>query len=156
DFRSSLTRMLTQARQDAGAVGADGPGRPIARAAVEHALEVAAPAALARAEVREAAWNCVIERPDYFVLAHGRLKTDRGTQLVAFPHQLETVNAVLGRLCGQAIVADEVGLGKTLIGALLTLEMLERRSEANVLILTPANLVGQWLAEFRRFFGLDL
>lgn len=156
EFRSILKRTMTQLRQDAGAIGSHTLAGLIGSTAAARVLEVAKPAPLARAQVREAAWNCVIERPDYFVLAHGRLRTHRGKQLLAFPHQLATVNAIFGRFCGQAIVADEVGLGKTLIGALLAFETLERHPETTVLILTPANLVKQWLDEFRLFFGFDL
>ena len=70
------------------------------------------------------------------------------------PHQLRAAAAALRRMRGRAILADEVGLGKT-IEALLVLSELRLRGLAErVLVLVPAGLVGQWQEELDRKFGL--
>ena len=71
------------------------------------------------------------------------------------PHQLRAAAAALRRMRGRAILADEVGLGKT-IEALLVLSELRLRGLAErALVLVPAGLVGQWREELDRKFGLD-
>lgn len=70
------------------------------------------------------------------------------------PHQLRAAAAALRRMRSRAILADEVGLGKT-IEALLVLSELRLRGLAErVLVLVPAGLVGQWQEELDRKFGL--
>ena len=76
----------------------------------------------------------------------------RGFQLHAYQEQ--TVRHVLRRLGGRALLADEVGLGKT-IEALCILKELDLRGLARrVLILTPATLVTQWIEELETKFQL--
>ena len=105
-----------------------------------------------RANIREAAWEFVESAPDHFLFALARMEKGRGP----FCHQIETVKTALETYGGTAIVADEVGLGKTIVGCLLAMEILATTPEANVLILVPANLIQQWCSEFLDFFGIDL
>ena len=71
------------------------------------------------------------------------------------PHQLRAAASALRRMRGRAILADEVGLGKT-IEALLVLSELRLRGLAEqVLLLVPAGLVGQWQEELDRKFGVE-
>ncbi len=131
--------------------GAD-PRESIQAAEVERKLMEAAPGSVQQARIAEAAWNFVVDHSSVFLLSLGRMQKGE----VPFPHQILTTKSILEVYGGTAIVADEVGLGKTLIGALLVFEILERRVDAKVLILTPANLLKQWVDEFDRFFGFDL
>ena len=71
-----------------------------------------------------------------------------------FPHQVGAVRTVLGRMRGRAILADEVGLGKTIEAGLVLSELYLRRLAARTLILVPAGLVGQWAEELDRKFAL--
>jgi len=73
-----------------------------------------------------------------------------------YEHQIETVERVLREMRGRAILADEVGLGKT-IEALLILRELEMRGLVRrVLILVPAPLATQWKEELEtKFFQKD-
>ena len=70
------------------------------------------------------------------------------------PHQIETVRKVLRYFHGRVLLADEVGLGKTIEAALLLREYLLRGLIRRVLILTPAPLTGQWRDELSGKFGL--
>jgi len=70
------------------------------------------------------------------------------------PHQLETAKRVLNEMGGRAILADEVGLGKTIEAGLILKEYLLRGLVKKALILVPASLVLQWVRELNTKFGI--
>lgn len=70
------------------------------------------------------------------------------------PHQTETARRVLHEMRGRAILADEVGLGKTIEAGLVLKEYLVRGLVRRVLILVPASLVLQWVRELNGKFGI--
>jgi SNF2 family DNA or RNA helicase len=70
------------------------------------------------------------------------------------PHQIETVRRVLRHFRGRVLLADEVGLGKTIEACLLLREYLLRGMVRRVLILVPAPLVSQWQEELTAKFDL--
>lgn len=70
------------------------------------------------------------------------------------PHQVETARKVLQELHGRAILADEVGLGKTIEAGLIMKEYLLRGLARKVLVLTPASLVLQWTRELNEKFRI--
>ncbi len=55
---------------------------------------------------------------------------------------------------GRAILADEVGLGKTIEAGLILKEYMIRGLVQKVLILVPASLVLQWVRELNQKFGI--
>lgn len=73
------------------------------------------------------------------------------------PHwyQTETVRKVLRQYRGRVLLADEVGLGKTIEAGMVVKEYLLRGMAERVLILCPASLVGQWRDEMGGKFGID-
>ncbi len=71
-----------------------------------------------------------------------------------FDYQLQTVSTVLRRMRGRAILADEVGLGKTIEAGLVLSELRIRGLARRVLVVTPAGLVDQWREELERKFAL--
>ena len=71
-----------------------------------------------------------------------------------FPYQLEAAGRALRHMQGRAILADEVGLGKTIEAGLVLSELRLRGLAARVLVLVPAGLVGQWREELERKFAL--
>lgn len=71
-----------------------------------------------------------------------------------FDYQLRTAQTVLRRMRGRAILADEVGLGKTIEAGLILSELRMRGLADRTLVLTPAGLVEQWRDELERKFGL--
>ena len=76
----------------------------------------------------------------------------RRARVVRYPHQLKAAGEIVERLEGSALLADEVGLGKT-IEAGLVLEELAARGEAQlILILCPAGLLAQWQDELATKF----
>lgn len=70
-------------------------------------------------------------------------------------HQSEGALRILRDFNGTALLADEVGLGKTITAGMVLKEFIARGLISRVLILTPPSLVDQWLAELRTKFNLD-
>jgi SNF2 family DNA or RNA helicase len=75
-------------------------------------------------------------------------------QLTPLPHQLLTAQRVIQDMQGRAILADEVGLGKTIEAGLIVKEYLVRQLIERVLILVPASLVLQWVRELNQKFNI--
>ncbi|MDQ0156409.1 DEAD/DEAH box helicase [Robertmurraya andreesenii] len=73
-------------------------------------------------------------------------------QLTPLPHQLEVAKQVVENMNGKAILADEVGLGKTIEAGLILKEYMIRGLVKKVLILVPASLVTQWASELTSKF----
>jgi SNF2 family DNA or RNA helicase len=71
------------------------------------------------------------------------------------PYQIGGALEILRDLNGSALLADEVGLGKTITSALVVKECLVRGFAKKVLILTPPSLVDQWVQEMKEKFELD-
>ncbi len=74
--------------------------------------------------------------------------------LTPFPHQIEAAQQVLTEMHGKAILADEVGLGKTIEAGLILKEYMIRGLVKKALILVPASLVIQWTKELNQKFGI--
>lgn len=70
-------------------------------------------------------------------------------------YQVEAVRKVLKQFRGRVLLADEVGLGKTIEAGMALKEYLMRGMVEKVLILTPASLVGQWREEMAVKFGIE-
>ena len=70
-------------------------------------------------------------------------------------YQVETVRKVLKQYRGRVLLADEVGLGKTIEAGMVVKEYMLRGMAERVLILTPASLVGQWCEEMAEKFSID-
>ncbi|MGN7390405.1 DEAD/DEAH box helicase [Bacillus safensis] len=70
-------------------------------------------------------------------------------------HQLEVARRVVEEMNGKAILADEVGLGKTVEAGLIIKEYMIRGLAKKILILVPASLVSQWVQELRTKFYID-
>ena len=73
-------------------------------------------------------------------------------------HQLAVIRRVLQDSVPKYLLADEVGLGKTVEAGLIIREhVLEKKKEARVVVVVPKNLIGQWRQELEdRFFLGDL
>ncbi|RKQ37776.1 DEAD/DEAH box helicase [Oceanobacillus halophilus] len=67
-------------------------------------------------------------------------------------HQINAAEQVIESMNGRAILADEVGLGKTIEAGLILKEYMIRGLVKNALILVPASLVNQWVRELHEKF----
>ena len=70
-------------------------------------------------------------------------------------YQVESVRKVLRQFRGRVLLADEVGLGKTIEAGMVLKEYLLRGMAERILILTPATLVGQWQEEMLTKFDVE-
>ena len=68
-------------------------------------------------------------------------------------HQIQTALHVLNNFSHRALLADEVGLGKTIEAGIIIKEYLVRKLVTKVLILAPATLKFQWQEELRSKFS---
>ena len=71
-------------------------------------------------------------------------------------HQVETARTVLQQMRGRALLADEVGLGKTIEAGLVLSELMLRGLVRSVLVLTPPSLVAQWRGELLNKFAIEV
>jgi superfamily II DNA or RNA helicase len=76
------------------------------------------------------------------------------SQIDILPFQLEPALAIVRGLAARILIADEVGLGKTVQAGLIVAETLERTGDARVLVVCPAALREQWAEELACRFGL--
>ena len=87
-------------------------------------------------------------------LAHSDLRGLTGGRTSLIPHQLYIAHEVANRYAPRVLLADEVGLGKTIeAGLILHHQLLTERAQ-RVLIVVPENLLHQWLVEMLRRFNL--
>ncbi len=79
---------------------------------------------------------------------HGRIDPN--------PHQIHAVIFALGRVReGGCILADEVGLGKTIEAGLVIVQLMAEGAR-RVLIIVPKSLQGQWQLELYTLFGIEV
>src|SRR5690348_3947281 len=100
------------------------------------------------------AWVELRREAERIALAPGfeRLITLDANTIKELPHQIEVARRVLRQMGGRAILADEVGLGKTIEASIIYKELAIRGLARRALILTPASLVGQWQGELEEKF----
>ncbi len=80
--------------------------------------------------------------------------TLRGVELL--PYQIETVRRVLRVLRGRALLADEVGLGKTVEALMVLREYQLRGMVRRALVLAPPALTRHWRGEFESKAGIEV
>ena len=83
------------------------------------------------------------------------LASQRGAKIDPNPHQIDAVVFALSRIAdGGCILADEVGLGKTIEAGLVISQLLAEGAR-RVLLVTPKPLLGQWKQELYALFGIE-
>src|SRR3989440_9991078 len=99
-------------------------------------------------------WYELRREAEHVALVPGfdRLITLGGHAIKELPHQIDVAQRVLRQMGGRAILADEVGLGKTIEASIIYRELAIRGLARRTLILTPASLVGQWQGELEEKF----
>ena len=115
-------------------------------------------AAMQKPPDSDGGWHGLRERFAHLGLAQGF------DELLCLPHlrgietfwyQVETVRKVLKQFRGRVLLADEVGLGKTVEAGMVLKEYLLRGIIDSVLVLVPASLVGQWREELETKFDIS-
>lgn len=107
-----------------------------------------------------------VERSDWYELRQDILRMQAaisghplkglmGARVDIIEHQLYIAHEVGKRLAPRVLLADEVGLGKTIEAGLIIHQQLLTGKAERVLILVPDSLQYQWMIEMRRRFNLD-
>ncbi|MFH7764537.1 RNA polymerase-associated protein RapA [Acinetobacter sp. BSP-28] len=78
-----------------------------------------------------------------------------GARVGLIPHQLYIAHEVGQRFAPRVLLADEVGLGKTIEAGLIIHQQLKTARSERILILVPDSLQYQWMIEMRRRFNLQ-
>ena len=78
------------------------------------------------------------------------------SSVVPLAHQLYALNRAMSQHRIRYLLADEVGLGKTIEAGLILRELTLRGMAKRVLVVAPKGLVSQWQAEMRLHFGEKL
>ena len=93
--------------------------------------------------------NCILSVNDTWgVFSRSRINL--------FPHQLWVCKRVLESWPTRWLVADDVGLGKTIEAGLILTPLLSSGRVKRLLILAPASLVDQWQSRMRELFDIRL
>jgi len=77
-----------------------------------------------------------------------------GARIQLLPHQLYIASETARRYAPRVLLADEVGLGKTIEAGLIIHQQLITGRASRVLIIVPDSLIHQWLVEMLRRFNL--
>jgi ATP-dependent helicase HepA len=78
-----------------------------------------------------------------------------GPRIGLIPHQLYIASEVASRFAPRVLLADEVGLGKTIEAGLILHQQLQTGRAERVLIIVPEALTFQWFVEMIRHFNLQ-
>jgi SNF2 family DNA or RNA helicase len=76
------------------------------------------------------------------------------SRVTLLPHQLWVCKKVFERWPARMLIADDVGLGKTIEAGLILWPLLSKETVRRVLILCPSSLTGQWQYRLRTMFDL--
>ena len=105
--------------------------------------------------IRPARWRRACRELLSRGFSEGDLCAVAGAHIDLLPHQLEPAIAVIrGHGC-RLLLADDVGLGKTIQAGIVIAELRARGAADRVLILTPAGLREQWAEELSQRFDVQ-
>ncbi|MEQ8189434.1 MAG: helicase-related protein, partial [Candidatus Eremiobacterota bacterium] len=76
-----------------------------------------------------------------------------GSNLIPLPHQLNALSEAMSGDTVRFLLADEVGLGKTIEAGMIFKELKIRNLVKRVLIAAPKGLILQWIAEMKKHFA---
>lgn len=82
----------------------------------------------------------------------GGLLSSLASGVIPLPHQLHVLNRAMERNTIRYILADEVGLGKTIEAGMVIKELKARGLIQRILVVCPTGLVTQWASEMQEKF----
>lgn len=86
---------------------------------------------------------------------HEVIYSMEAAQIDFYPYQFKPVMKLISAPTERLILADEVGLGKTIEAALIWLELQARRQAKRLLVICPNSLAEKWRKELRHKFLID-
>ena len=116
-------------------------------------------------QAKDRLFSAQIDRSEHFALRYqtllhqqaqfqSPLRGLRGNRAGLIPHQLHIAQEVGNRINPRVLLADEVGLGKTIEAGMILQNQLFAEKVQRVLIIVPETLQHQWLVEMLRRFNL--
>ncbi|MFX1240628.1 MAG: SNF2-related protein [Promethearchaeota archaeon] len=84
-----------------------------------------------------------------------QIKCITNSRLTLMPHQINVTHRLAEEFFPRIILADEVGLGKTIEAGIYIKEMISRDLAERILIIVPASLLKQWAFEMSNKFNLE-
>lgn len=116
-------------------------------------------------QAKDRLFSSQIDRSEHFALRYqtllhqqaqfqSPLRGLRGNRASLIPHQLHIAQEVGNRINPRVLLADEVGLGKTIEAGMILQNQLFAEKVQRVLIIVPETLQHQWLVEMLRRFNL--
>ena len=116
-------------------------------------------------QAKDRLFSSQIDRSEHFALRYqtllhqqaqfqSPLRGLRGNRADLIPHQLHIAQEVGNRINPRVLLADEVGLGKTIEAGMILQNQLFAEKVQRVLIIVPETLQHQWLVEMLRRFNL--
>ena len=87
-------------------------------------------------------------------LAQSPIRGLEGARIAQLQHQIYIATEATRRLHPRVLLADEVGLGKTIEAGLILHKQLLTQQVSRVLVMVPSALLHQWLVEMLRKFNL--
>lgn len=116
-------------------------------------------------QAKDRLFSAQIDRSSHFALRYrtlchqqaqfqSPLRGLRGIRAGLIPHQLHIASEVGNRVNPRVLLADEVGLGKTIEAGMILQNQLFAEKIQRVLIIVPETLQHQWLVEMLRRFNL--
>ena len=116
-------------------------------------------------QAKDRLFSSQIDRSEHFALRYqtllhqqaqfqSPLRGLRGNRAGLIPHQLHIAQEVGNRVNPRVLLADEVGLGKTIEAGMILQNQLFTEKVQRVLIIVPETLQHQWLVEMLRRFNL--
>jgi len=116
-------------------------------------------------QAKDRLFSAQIDRSEHFALRYqtllhqqaqfqSPLRGLRGNRAGLIPHQLHIAQEVGNRVNPRVLLADEVGLGKTIEAGMILQNQLFAEKVQRVLIIVPETLQHQWLVEMLRRFNL--
>ncbi len=140
-------------------VGADSHHQPVSICEIEldHTLRLSRPVdRLLSGIIDKPKWFELrnLTRKNYYHITASQMYGLIGTRTSLLPHQLYIANEVAKRHAPRVLLADEVGLGKTIEAGLIIHQQLRTERASRIFIVVPETLTHQWLVEMLRRFNL--
>ena len=129
------------------------PAKPSPKKPETEAIESAKPAELTPGDLRSRVWSFIQHAPSR---PHGGERVGEATSaVIPWPHQVRAFERLYRDWPPKLLIADEVGLGKTIqAGMLLRQAWLAGRAK-RILVLAPKAILKQWQIELREKFNLN-
>ena len=114
---------------------------------------VPAPSSEPLVDMRSLVWSFIAQAPQ---LANGGTQVGAATAAVQpWPHQARAFQRLYGNWPPKLLIADEVGLGKTIQAGMLLRQAWLAGKAKRILILAPKAVLKQWQIELREKFNLN-